>query len=118
MTDIATRPPYDDPPYDDVETEIARTIAAHPVVLFMKGTPALPLCGFSAMVVAVLQRHGVAIHAVNVLADPAIRHGIKAYSNWPTIPQLYVGGEFIGGADIVREMHGSGELEELLGNLR
>ncbi|HUC18613.1 MAG TPA: Grx4 family monothiol glutaredoxin [Acetobacteraceae bacterium] len=88
-------------------------IASHPVVLFMKGTPALPQCGFSALVVAVLRHHGIAVHGVNVLANPAIRQGIKAYSNWPTIPQLYVAGEFVGGADIVREMHESGELEEL-----
>jgi monothiol glutaredoxin len=97
----------------DVAEEIAQTIASHPVVLFMKGTPTLPQCGFSTLVVAVLRHHGVAAHAVNVLADPAIRQGIKLYSNWPTIPQLYVAGEFVGGADIVREMHESGELKEL-----
>jgi monothiol glutaredoxin len=115
MTDITTRPSA-----DDVATEIAQTIAAHPAVLFMKGTPSMPQCGFSALVVAVLRHHGVAVHAVDVLADPAVRQGIKEYSNWPTIPQLYVAGEFIGGADIVREMHESGELKELFerSNLR
>jgi monothiol glutaredoxin len=93
---------------------IAETITAHPVVLFMKGTPARPQCGFSAAVVAVLQQYDVAVHAIDVLADPAIRHGIKTYSDWPTIPQLYLNGTFVGGCDIVREMHGTGELAELI----
>ena len=98
----------------DTQANIAAIIAAHPVVLFMKGTPARPQCGFSAVTVAVLQRHDVSVHAVDVLADPAIRAGIKAYSDWPTIPQLYVNGEFVGGCDIVREMHETGELAELI----
>jgi len=98
----------------DVQANIAALIAAHPVVLFMKGTPARPQCGFSAATVAVLQRHDVSIHAVDVLADPAIRAGIKTYSDWPTVPQLYINGEFVGGCDIVREMHESGELAELI----
>lgn len=83
------------------------------VVLFMKGVPAQPQCGFSAAVVQVLNGVGVKYDAVNVLADPFVREGIKAYSNWPTIPQLYVKGEFIGGCDIVREMAASGELTQL-----
>ncbi len=83
------------------------------VVLFMKGIPAAPQCGFSGAVVQVLNGVGVKYEAVNVLADPFIRDGIKSFSNWPTIPQLYVKGEFIGGCDIVREMAASGELTQL-----
>ncbi len=98
----------------DIHTAIAETVKAHPVVLFMKGTPAFPQCGFSAAVVGVLRQHGARYHAVDVLADPAIRQGIKAYSEWPTIPQLYVDGTFVGGCDIVREMHETGELADLL----
>lgn len=97
--------------------ERIKGIIAHDrVVLFMKGVPAAPQCGFSGAVVQVLARLGVPFAGVNVLADPEIREGIKAFSNWPTIPQLYVGGEFIGGADIVREMSQSGELAALLGD--
>jgi monothiol glutaredoxin len=98
----------------DTQAKIAAIVASHPVVLFMKGTPARPQCGFSAATVAVLQRHDVSIHAVDVLADPAIRAGIKTYSDWPTVPQLYINGEFVGGCDIVREMHETGELAELI----
>jgi monothiol glutaredoxin len=83
------------------------------VVLFMKGVPAAPQCGFSAAVVQVLNGLGVPYGTVNVLADPFIREGIKSFSNWPTIPQLYVKGEFVGGSDIVREMAASGELTQL-----
>jgi monothiol glutaredoxin len=83
------------------------------VVLFMKGVPAQPQCGFSAAVVQVLNGVGVKYEAVNVLADPFVREGVKEFSNWPTIPQLYVKGEFIGGCDIVREMAASGELTQL-----
>lgn len=83
------------------------------VVLFMKGVPAQPQCGFSGAVVQVLNGLGVKYDAVNVLADPYIREGIKTFSNWPTIPQLYVKGEFVGGCDIVREMAASGELTQL-----
>jgi monothiol glutaredoxin len=84
------------------------------VVLFMKGVPAAPQCGFSAAVVQVLSQLDVPFSSVDVLADMEIREGIKAFSNWPTIPQLYVKGEFLGGADIVREMYQSGELKALL----
>jgi monothiol glutaredoxin len=98
----------------DVQTRIADIVNAHPIVLFMKGQPAQPQCGFSAAVVKVLQRYDVPVHAVDVLADPALRQGIKVYSDWPTIPQLYVDGAFVGGCDIVREMHAAGELETLL----
>ena len=84
------------------------------VILYMKGTPVFPQCGFSATVVAVLNAMGVEYHSVNVLQDPEIRDGIKEYSDWPTIPQLYVKGEFVGGCDIVREMFESGELLEMM----
>ena len=100
---------------DATQAEIAAIIAAHRVVLFMKGTPARPQCGFSAAVVAVLDQYGVPIHAVDVLADPAIRAGIKVYSDWPTVPQLYLDGTFVGGCDIVREMHAAGELADVIG---
>ena len=86
----------------------------HDVVLYMKGTPDFPQCGFSATVSQVLHNLGVTFHGVNVLEDPEIRQGIKEYSNWPTIPQLYIKSEFIGGCDIVREMFTSGELLTLL----
>jgi len=84
------------------------------IILFMKGVPAAPQCGFSAAVVKVLDGFGVTYDSVNVLADPFIREGLKEYSNWPTFPQLYVKGEFVGGCDIVREMAASGELAKLL----
>ncbi len=92
---------------------IRKDIADNDVILFMKGTPSFPQCGFSAAVVQVLTHSGVKFKGVNVLADPELRQGIKEFSNWPTIPQLYVKGEFIGGCDIVREMAESGELETL-----
>lgn len=93
---------------------IKSMIAKDKVVLFMKGIPAAPQCGFSGAVVQILSRLGVPYSSIDVLADPFIREGIKQFSNWPTIPQLYVAGEFIGGADIVREMSQSGELAALL----
>jgi monothiol glutaredoxin len=98
----------------DVQAHIAETLEAHPIVLFMKGTPSNPQCGFSAAVVHVLRHYDVPVHAVDVLRDPALRQGIKSYSDWPTIPQLYVDGAFIGGCDIIREMHETGELGALL----
>ena len=99
---------------DPVHTFIEKTITANPVVLFMKGVPEAPQCGFSGLVVQMLDHLGVDFVGVNVLQDPALRDGIKAYTDWPTIPQLYVKGEFIGGADIVKEMFGSGELKTLM----
>ena len=93
---------------------IAKAIADHPVVLFMKGVPDSPQCGFSAICVQILDHLGVAFAGVNVLQNEALRQGIEAYSDWPTIPQLYVKGEFIGGCDIIREMFQSGELKTLL----
>ena len=94
---------------------IHEQVTAHPVVLYMKGTPQFPQCGFSATVAEILKRCGVDdYYSVNVLADDEIRQGIKEYANWPTIPQLYVNGEFVGGCDIVRSMYESGELETLI----
>jgi monothiol glutaredoxin len=93
---------------------IQATIENNDVVLFMKGTKLAPMCGFSGQVVAVLDHLGVAFADVNVLADPDIRQGIKEFSDWPTIPQLYVKGEFVGGCDIVREMFEQGELRPYL----
>ena len=94
--------------------QIAQAIAANDVVLYMKGTPVFPQCGFSAAVVDVLTKLGVKFKAFDVLADPELRQGIKEFANWPTIPQLYVKGEFVGGCDIIREMAASGELKTLL----
>ena len=94
---------------------IQQQVNANTVVLYMKGTPQFPQCGFSGSTVQMLQACGVkSLTAVDVLVDPGIRAGIKTYSNWPTIPQLYVNGEFIGGADIVRELYQTGELQTLL----
>ncbi|MSQ87439.1 MAG: Grx4 family monothiol glutaredoxin [Alphaproteobacteria bacterium] len=92
---------------------IKKDITENDVVLFMKGTPMFPQCGFSATVVQVLSQAGVKFKGVNVLADDGVRNSIKEFTNWPTIPQLYVKGEFVGGCDIVREMAQSGELEQL-----
>ena len=98
---------------NQAQARIAKDVADNDVVLFMKGTPVMPQCGFSATVVQVLNHMGVAFKSVNVLESMEMRQGIKEFSNWPTIPQLYVKGEFVGGCDIVREMFQSGELETL-----
>ena len=97
----------------DVNERIKATLDSHPIVLFMKGTPQFPQCGFSGQVVQILQHVGVPFKTFNVLEDGMIREGVKEYSNWPTIPQLYVKGEFVGGCDIVREMYQAGELVPL-----
>lgn len=97
-----------------IAERIKTDIDANDVVLFMKGTPVFPQCGFSAAVVGVLTELGVPFKAIDVLKDPEIRQGIKEFSNWPTIPQLYVKGEFVGGSDIVREMFEQGELKPFL----
>lgn len=97
-----------------VRDRIQGEINSNDVVLFMKGTPTFPQCGFSAVVVQVLNHLGLDYKGINVLEDPSVRDGIKDFSNWPTIPQLYVKGEFIGGCDIVREMYETGELTEML----
>jgi monothiol glutaredoxin len=95
----------------DVQARIAEDVKTNDVLLYMKGTPVFPQCGFSAMTVQILSGLGVKFKAVNVLEDPEVREGIKAFSNWPTIPQLYVKGEFVGGADILREMYEGDELK-------
>jgi monothiol glutaredoxin len=93
---------------------IRQEIGKNDVLLFMKGTPVFPQCGFSAAVIDVLSQLGVKFHSLNILADDDLRQGIKEFSQWPTIPQLYVKGEFVGGCDIIREMFETGELEQLL----
>ncbi|MFN7173615.1 MAG: Grx4 family monothiol glutaredoxin [Thermaurantiacus tibetensis] len=103
---------------DEVAKRIADIIAGDDVVLFMKGTRFFPQCGFSSRAVAILEHLGVPFREVDVLQDPEIRQGIKAYSNWPTIPQLYVKGEFVGGSDIMMEMFEGGELQALLEEAR
>ena len=104
-----------DPSTNQMREAIKSAIAENPVILFMKGTPDAPACGFSARTVAVLESLEAPFAAVNVLPDPAIRQELSALSGWPTIPQLFVDGELVGGCDIVMEMHESGELERLLG---
>ena len=98
----------------NVRDRIRQEITDTPVVLYMKGSPVFPQCGFSAAVVQILSHLGVKFKGVDVLADPQIRQGIKEFSNWPTIPQLYVKGEFVGGCDIIREMYETGELQQVL----
>ena len=98
----------------DVFDRIRDEIGKNDVLLFMKGTPVFPQCGFSAAVVDVLSQLGVKFHGINILVDPDLRQGVKEFSQWPTIPQLYVKGEFVGGCDIVREMFQTGELQEVL----
>jgi len=98
------------PVFERIESEVKD----HDIVLYMKGTPVFPQCGFSAAVVQILTQMGVKFKGVDVLLDPSLRQGVKDYSEWPTIPQLYVKGEFVGGCDIVREMYESGELAALL----
>jgi monothiol glutaredoxin len=98
----------------DVSERIRQEVSDNPVVLYMKGTPVFPQCGFSAAVVQILSHIGVKFKGIDVLADAEIRQGIKEFSNWPTIPQLYVKGEFIGGCDIIREMYETGELQQVL----
>ena len=97
----------------DITETIESQVKENKILLYMKGSPNLPQCGFSASVVGVLSHLGVKFRGINVLEDENIREGIKAYSDWPTIPQLYVKGEFVGGCDIIREMYESGELTEM-----
>ena len=103
---------------DETQAWIDETVRANPVVLFMKGTPQSPQCGFSAAVVGALEQLGTEFKDVNVLGDDRLREGIKVYSNWPTIPQLYANGELVGGCDIVREMYEAGELQDMLAKAR
>ncbi|MCK4935070.1 MAG: Grx4 family monothiol glutaredoxin [Simkaniaceae bacterium] len=99
----------------EIFKQIKDDIEKHPVILFMKGSKLMPLCGFSSQVVNILQSLDVEFETRNVLDDDALRSGIKEFSNWPTIPQLYIKGEFIGGCDIVRELHETSELQKLIG---
>jgi monothiol glutaredoxin len=99
----------------NTQEQIKQCVTTHPVVLYMKGTPQFPQCGFSGLAVKILQACGVQnFEAINVLEDADIREGIKVYANWPTIPQLYIGGEFVGGADIMRSLYEQGELQAML----
>ncbi len=99
---------------DDIHAKIAALVGGTDVVLFMKGTPLFPQCGFSSSAIGILERLGVEYETVDVLADPAVRSGIKSFSDWPTVPQLYVKGEFVGGSDIMMEMYQSGELAAMV----
>ncbi len=98
----------------DVNSEIQHEINTHKVVLYMKGSPDMPQCGFSARASQILGSFGIPYHTINILADPEIRQGIKTFSEWPTIPQVYIGGEFVGGSDLLMEMYQNGELKEAL----
>jgi monothiol glutaredoxin len=99
---------------DALKTRITETIASNRIMLFMKGNPSMPQCGFSAAVVGILKEVGVPFGSYNILADQELREGLKEYSSWPTYPQLYVDGQLVGGCDIIREMHAKGELASLL----
>lgn len=101
---------------DAVHQRIDEIVKSNDVVLFMKGTPLFPQCGFSSRAIAILEHLGVSYETVDVLQDQGVRQGIKAYSDWPTIPQLYVKGDFVGGSDIMMEMYEAGELQELMTN--
>lgn len=102
----------------DIQAKIKETVTGNPVVLYMKGSPKFPQCGFSSLAAQILNACGAEFLAIDVLQDMEVREGIKQYANWPTIPQLYVKGEFIGGADIMRAMYESGELQALLKNAK
>ncbi len=99
---------------DDITKEIEREVTENPVVIYMKGTPRFPMCGFSAATIEVLNEIGVPFKAVDILAEQDKREGVKAFTSWPTIPQVFVGGKFVGGCDIVRELHARGELASLI----
>ena len=100
-----------------VMSEIAHDVSVHPLVLFMKGSPAMPQCGFSARAAHILGQFDVPLHTVDVIRDPEIRQAIKEYSEWPTIPQIYIQGEFVGGSDVLMQMYESGELAQMLGEI-
>ena len=101
----------------NVNERIKQQLDSHPILLYMKGTPDFPQCGFSAQTVGVLGSVGAEFAHVNIFEDPEVREGLKQYSNWPTFPQLYINGELIGGCDIVMELHESGELKQLIGKV-
>jgi monothiol glutaredoxin len=98
----------------DVMTELKAEVSQHAVVLFMKGTPAQPMCGFSAKAAGILDTYGIPYHTVNILTDPEKRQAIKVFSDWPTIPQIYVDGEFLGGSDILTQMYENGQLDDVM----
>ncbi|MGL4543647.1 MAG: Grx4 family monothiol glutaredoxin [Polymorphobacter sp.] len=102
---------------DPVQARIAQLVSGNDVVLFMKGTPLFPQCGFSSQAIQILERLGVGFESVDVLTDPDVRAGVKTFSDWPTVPQLYIKGEFVGGSDIMMEMYQSGELDAMLDEL-
>jgi len=107
----------EDPTMSDAQTQIDQLVKSNDIVLFMKGNASFPMCGFSGRAIQILKACGVdpkTVKTVNVLEDEGVRHGIKEYSNWPTIPQLYVKGEFVGGSDIMMEMYESGELQQVI----
>ncbi len=101
-----------------VQDDIKAKVESNKIVIFMKGTPSFPQCGFSAQMIEVFKRLGAPFETVNVLTDPAVREGIKQFTNWPTIPQIFIGGKFVGGCDIVREMNASGELKTMVDQLQ
>ena len=98
----------------DIQEQIKQQVERNPILLFMKGTPAMPQCGFSQRAVQLLQACGATFESVNVLADDTVRDGVKRFSNWPTIPQLYINGKFVGGSDIMMELYQKGELEKMV----
>lgn len=98
----------------DIMTEIEKEVSENTIVLYMKGTPGQPMCGFSAQAAGILDTYGVPYYSVNILADPEKRAAIKVFSDWPTIPQIYVGGEFLGGSDILGQMYESGQLDDVI----
>lgn len=102
------------PPNDAVHAHIDETVKNNKVLIYMKGNRAFPMCGFSAATIQIFDSFGIPYETVDVLQDPSIRDGIKRYSNWPTVPQVYLNGEFVGGCDIIQEMHSRGELEPLV----
>ncbi len=102
----------------DVKTQIANDIKNNKVLIYMKGTADAPQCGFSAQALSVLKSYGVTVVGKNVLEDPALRQGIKDYTDWPTLPQIFINGEFIGGCDIITEMHQNGELKKLIDTVK
>ena len=101
----------------DINEQIRATLGEHPIVLFMKGTPEFPMCGFSARAAQALTKACAAFHAVNVLADPRVRAALPHFSNWPTFPQLFIQGELIGGCDIIEDLHSAGELARMAGDV-
>lgn len=103
---------------EEVHKAIDEAVKANPVILFVKGSPEMPMCGFSKGVMDLFSHLGVEFKTVDVLSDPLLREGIKKYKNWPTIPQVYIKGEFIGGFDIVRDMYQNGELQEMLAEMK